>query len=209
MNISRDEAGEALTAVFDTDRRAREFQGARSASPYLILWGILWFFANGVTGLSPGHAGAAWLVAIVVGTLATVAITVRQAMHRRAMNLHTAAQSAAAGRRAARPLRFARRYAGSSRAAILGTTVIAFFPATLLVLSPLEPMQSSAFISLFWAFAYMASGAWLGFRMLVAGLVTAVAVLVAYFVIPQYYYLWMAVVGGGSLLLAGLWLRRP
>jgi hypothetical protein len=87
--------------------------------------------------------------------------------------------------------------------------VIAFFPATLMVLSPLESMQANAFVSLFWAFAYMASGAWLGLRMFVTGLVTAVAVLVGYFLIPQHYYLWMAVVGGGSLMLAGLWLRRP
>ncbi|MEY2854563.1 MAG: hypothetical protein RL030_1695 [Pseudomonadota bacterium] len=193
MNISRDEAGEALTAVFDTDRRARQFQGARSASPYLILWGVVWFFANGVTGLAPQQAGTAWLVATVVGVLATIAITVRQTLHRRAMNLHSAAESAAIGR----------------RAAILGTTVIAFFPATLAVLAPLEPMKGSAFISLFFAFAYMASGAWLGLRMFVAGLVTAVAVLVGYLIFPQYYYLWMAVVGGGSLMLAGLWLRQP
>lgn len=193
MNVSREEAGEALDAVLATDRRVREFQGARQASPFLILWGLIWILANGVTGLVPRHAGTAWLIGVIVGTVATIWLVVRQSRQRDAANLYTAEERSAIG----------------WRAAILGTTVLAFFPAMLAVLAPLSGRQTNAFISLFWAFAYMASGAWLGMRMLVTGAVTAAAILVGYFFIGEYYALWMALFGGGALLLAGFWLRKP
>jgi hypothetical protein len=94
------------------------------------------------------------------------------------------------------------------RASLTGVAVLGFFPAMLSVLAPLEPMQGNAFISLFWAFAYMVGGAWLGLRLFITGAVTAVAVLVGYFLLKEHYYLWMAACGGGSLILGGLWLRK-
>jgi hypothetical protein len=192
MNISRDDASLALDAVLAADQRVREFKGAREASPHLIFWGLAWFFANGVTGLAPQHAGKAWLAVLVIGAVFTTWIVVRQSRQRQAGHSYTAQERAAIGR----------------RATILGTTVLAFFPAMLAVLAPLSAMQNNAFISLFWAFAYIASGAWFGTRMVVAGIVTAVATLVGFFLLPGHYFLWMALVGGGSLLLAGLWLRK-
>jgi hypothetical protein len=91
---------------------------------------------------------------------------------------------------------------------MLASAIALYFPAMLMVLAPLASRQFHAFISLFWAIAYMASGAMLGLRMYLTGLVTAVAIVVGYLFVTQYYFLWMAVFGGGSLILAGLWLRR-
>lgn len=193
MSIPKQQADEALAAVFEADRRVREFQGARDASPFLLLWGALWFLANGIAGLAPRYAGTAWLVVTAGGAVATVTLAVLQARRRRASGQYTTAEGAAIGR----------------RAAMLGIAVLAFFPATMAVLPPLSPMQTNAYISLFWALVYTASGGWLGMRMFVAGLATVAAVLAGYFLFPQYYSLWMAVVGGGVLMLAGLWLRRP
>jgi hypothetical protein len=91
---------------------------------------------------------------------------------------------------------------------LLGIALCGYFPAMFTVLGDLDGRQQNAFISLFWAFAYMVAGAWLGMRMFITGVVMAVAILVGYLFIDPHFQLWMAFVGGGSLLLAGFWLRK-
>jgi hypothetical protein len=54
---------------------------------------------------------------------------------------------------------------------------------------------------------YFLSGLWIGSRLAVTGLALAVLTLVGYYLFPAYFLLWMAVVGGGALILAGAWLR--
>jgi hypothetical protein len=41
----------------------------------------------------------------------------------------------------------------------------------------------------------------------VTGIGMAALTLVGYYLFPAYFFFWMAVVGGGALMLAGLWLR--
>lgn len=192
MTLSRQDASAALEDIAHADRRVREYKGYRDASPFLLLWGAIWLVANAVTGFAPAYAERTWLAGVVVGTLATTALVVRQSLRRQRQNLYTPSQRAEIGR----------------RASMIGATLMCFFATMLTVLAPLSPMQNNAFLSLFWAFAYMASGAWLGTRMFVAGLLTAAATLAGYLFLQDHYFIWMAFVGGGSLILAGLWLRK-
>jgi hypothetical protein len=69
-------------------------------------------------------------------------------------------------------------------------------------------MQINAFISLFWTFAYMVAGIWIGWRLAAIGLVASAAILFAYVALEQHYFLVAGLAGGGSLILGGLWLRR-
>lgn len=67
-------------------------------------------------------------------------------------------------------------------------------------------------IAAFWAtvpmFAYIIMGLWLDrFFLWLGGLVT-VATLFGYYAIHGYFFLWMAVVGGGSLMAGGLFIRK-
>lgn len=192
MNMTQQDAGAALDAISSADQRVREFKRYREASPYLIVWGCIWFVANAVTGLAPRYAGQTWMAAVILGILVTTGIVVAQSQRARGQFNYSRAERTQIGR----------------RAALTGIALMGFFPATLSVLGPLSPMQNNAFISLFWAFAYMAAGAWLGLRLFITGVVTAVAVLAGYFLLSEHYFLWMAVMGGGSLVLGGLWLRK-
>ena len=45
-------------------------------------------------------------------------------------------------------------------------------------------------------------------RLTIAGAVVAALTLGGYFYLPSHFMLWMAVVGGGSLILAGVWMRQ-
>ena len=192
MNISKQDAGDALDVILASEKRIREHKGYREASPFFMVWGLVWIVANTVTEFVPRIAGQVWLWGVLTGAAATVLLAAQQSKQRAAQNDYTASERQAMGR----------------RATMLGLTLWAFFPAMLAVLWPLSAQQNNAFISLSWAFIYMASGAWLGMRMFLTGTVTAVAVLVGFFLVKEHYFLWMAVFGGGSLLLGGFWLRK-
>jgi hypothetical protein len=192
MTVSHKDASEALDVIASADQKVRQYKGYRGGSPYLILWGVIWFVANAVTGLAPEYGGETWTAGTLIGSAVTVWLIVTQSMRAQQLHRFTPAERAQIGR----------------RASLTGVTVMCFFPAMFTVLAPLSGLQTNAFISLFWAFAYMAAGAWLGTRLFLTGTATAAAVLIGYLLLREHYFLWMAVVGGGSLVLGGLWLRK-
>jgi len=84
----------------------------------------------------------------------------------------------------------------------------AFISATFAVMPPAGPEAVGAFIPLIVALAYVLLGIWKGIRFVVAGSIIAALTLGGFFYLHQHFLLWMAVVGGGALALAGLWLRK-
>jgi hypothetical protein len=191
MSISRQEADEALQAIHSADRRVWQMQGYRQAAPFLILWGLIWLIANSANDFSNTAGNLIWRWGSLIGAVLTVVLIVRQIFERR---------------RAGAQLEEERQTGVSF--ALMGSTVMAYFVAMFLVLSPLSARQGNAFISLFWAFAYMFAGAWVGLRLFFTGLVAAVAMVIGFLFVQEHYYLWMAAFGGGSLIVGGLWLRK-
>ena len=85
--------------------------------------------------------------------------------------------------------------------------IMFFLLATFLVMRPANPMVSGAFVPLIVATVYAIFGIWKGLRFLFAGIAVAALTLIGFFLLPQWFLIWMAAVGGGSLILVGLWLR--
>ena len=54
----------------------------------------------------------------------------------------------------------------------------------------------------------MLAGIWRGPRFVITGLVIAALTLAGFFFLEVHFFLWMAGVGGVSLILAGLWLKQ-
>lgn len=192
MNISRDEAHQALAEIGRARGDIRRLHHYSDASPFLILWGAIWLL-NVLTDFRPDLSGPAWLAGIAVGTVATVWLGVVQ------------------GRRRGERMR----QAGLDPKAIFGVrfgltsgAIMLFFVAFLIVAAPLDGRQVNAFISLFWTFAYMVAGIWIGWRLAAIGLVAFAAILFAYVALEQHYFLVAGLVGGGSLMLGGIWLRK-
>ncbi len=67
MDLSRQDASAALDEIEAAERRARQNIGYRDASPFLILWGVVWLLANAATDLLPGYGRHAWPVGSLVG----------------------------------------------------------------------------------------------------------------------------------------------
>jgi hypothetical protein len=193
MNISRQDAAQALASVESADHRMDTLRAYRDSAPYLQLWGAVWFIANAASDLWPREESSIWLLATVIGSAVTAGIVVWQGRRR----LRVGRYSPERARRIGRGF------------AMLAITILAYFASMHLILGHLDARQANAFISLFWAFTYMAAGAWLGVRLFLTGVVAVVAIVAGYLYVHEHFALWMAFFAGGSLMLAGFWLRRP
>ncbi len=80
--------------------------------------------------------------------------------------------------------------------------------STYAIFGPVRDTQQAAFVPLIVALMYVLVGIWRGPRFLITGVAVAALTLVGYFHLHEHFLLWMAVVGGGALVLAGLWLRQ-
>ena len=52
MSMNKDEASSALHDIEATGRRSRTLFSYSLASPYLLMWGVLWLIASVVSGRS-------------------------------------------------------------------------------------------------------------------------------------------------------------
>ena len=187
MSLTPDQAADSLKEIERTRRRSASVRGYANSSPFFVMWGAIWMIGYGGSDLFRHQAGLIWSVLTVAGLAGSMAI----------------------GRARARqgdPHPGVNQYAGLRS---LGTFVAIglFIAATYAIFGPTRPAQQAAFVPLILALAYSLLGIWKGPRFLVTGIALAALTLGGFFFLPAHFLLWMAVVGGGSLVLAGLWLR--
>lgn len=186
MPYSASDAAAALKSVEITQRRTSIFQGYEGAAPYFFLWGFMWIIGYTGSEFYRQYAGLLWLFLNVAGISAGLIIHQRQ----------TANRSASAGF-----------YKSSQYLGFVASAAV-FVAATYFILKPTCGPQLDAFPALLVAFIYTAAGFWHGMRFTVVGaLVTALTVL-GFAFLPQHFALWMAIVGGTTLLTTGVWLRN-
>jgi bacteriorhodopsin len=197
MTLSPDEAADALRDIAATETHSRQLYAYREASPHLILWGVLWGIGYALTSVVPLHGGAIWSAIITVGSVAGYVMAFRAGVRR--------------DTQAGRPIGQARRHAATqlnwTYSAIQFIAAL-FIAAALVVVSPVSPRQIGAFIPLVVAAGYSLMGLWLGVRFIAMGIALTVLTLGGFFLLPAQFPLWMAAVGGGALVLGGIWLRR-
>lgn len=178
MTLTPQDADAALRDIEAAQARSSTLHEYQRAAPNFLIWGVIWAVGYGLSDALPRHAGAIWAVLVPIGVAAGFVAA-----------------------RGERPM-LAWRYGAVALA------MLVFFAATFFVMAPVGGKQIAAFIPLFVALAYVLCGVFRGPRYAVAGIVVAAATLVGFVWLQQHFFLWMAVVGGGALMLAGFWLRR-
>ena len=140
MSVSKDEASSALHDIEATERRSRTLFGYGLASPYLLLWGVLWMIAGAVGAVSPANSGIGWGAVDIVGLLGTAYLIVRHARRcgARSDRIHLL------------------RYVGS--AAVL----VAFVGLTLMIFGPVKGGEITMLFTLLVAAGYAIAGCWIG-----------------------------------------------
>jgi hypothetical protein len=180
-SITAAEAKSALKDIEKTENRAAASQHGRFAAPHLMIWGVVWGIGY-LAGAIDVSTNWIWAPLSIGGVLASYLID-------RRIN-----RGAVKG--------FSWRY-GASFVAIM-VFVVALFS----IMRPREYNQIAAFYPLVIGLYYAFMGIWTkGWRMLPLGVALIILTIVGYYFLPEYFLYWMAAVGGGGLILGGLWLR--
>jgi hypothetical protein len=185
MTISTQEAADALQDIARTQRRALVLRGYERGAPHFILWGLIWAVGYGTSDLAPSLANWTWLALDILGMTSSFLI-----------GRATVASNSASSR------------GYGTRFAALGLTIVAFVVATYYILQPRTAEQFGAYPALMVALIYTVIGIWRGSRWAIAGVAVGVLTVAGYAFFKEHFMLWMAIVGGGTLVLTGLWLRR-
>lgn len=182
MSLSSQEASASLQQVEEASRRSSQLYFYHCSSPHLIMWGIIWIIGYGGTGLFPRYSLTLWLILIAIGAVGGIAL----------------------GRYRKPDGNTSGPYAW--RMGALWVIILFFVFATYAILQPHLAKQFCAYPALITGCAYMAIGLWRGLRYVISGMVVAALTLVGYYFIEPIFF-WFAVVGGGAMILTGLWFR--
>ncbi|HEY0107842.1 MAG TPA: hypothetical protein VGB91_17295 [Rhizomicrobium sp.] len=182
MPVTPTEAASTLRDIQRTSQASGQALGYRNGGPYLILWGLVWMVGYAGSDLAPAHTGEIWLGAVLVGAIGSTIM----------------------GR-----LRPSRSQAARSAGKMFALVAIIFLyiVAMNVVMWPSSPRQQAVIAPLLAGAVYAAAGLFGGVRWIVAGAAIAALTLGGYFYVHEHFGLWMALVGGGGLILAGLWMR--
>lgn len=181
MDVSADEAREALGDIERTQAATRKVLSDGPTGRILILWGCLWAVGYLGTHFLRGKSGWLWLGLDMVGVAGTFAVMW--------------------------PGRSRTRNPYSWRIGVFWLALFAYGFLWVVLLSPLRGNQVGAFFPTLVMFAYVVLGLFFWRYLLWVGLITTALTMAGYFLLPTYFCIWMAFVGGGSLIVPGLHLR--
>jgi hypothetical protein len=188
MVISSTEAAEALRDIAQTDRRTRVSGAYHVASPHLILWGLIWAAGYTGSGLTPPEKwGLVWLPLIAIGVVGAIALGMR------------AGSKGAAGASSF----------SSARWTIPALAIGIFMGAVYFVFQPASPLPYLVFPALITALIYVLLGVLLGLpRYTAIGAIMFVVTMIGFIYARPMLPFWIAIAGGGGLILGGLWMRK-
>jgi len=194
MPLSPAQAAESLKDIEMTGQRSALAYCYANASPHFLLWGVIWMIGYAGSGLLIAHGmsretGFLWLILSLLGLAGSAAIGYRQ--HRR---LGAGADALAERRQG---LRFFWAF----------WIITLFINAAYWVTGQLDARQQAAFVPLVAGMFYAVLGLWRGPRLVATGLALTALTLIGFTWLDGWFLYWMAAVGGGALVLTGLWLR--
>jgi hypothetical protein len=186
MNITPDEAQDALTAIQKVTEKARRSLSSSGGYAFFIIWGAVWLIGFlGNQFLPNALAGYIWLAIDILGGLASWIVGMR-------MN---------------RKVRSAKSTVTGKRLAWFWILLILYLTAIISVAWPVNVKQIAMFIILIVMIGWLAMGLLLSFTSVRLALAVTSLALVGYFLLPDTFYLWMAILGGGGLITLGIYIR--
>lgn len=186
MNISPDEAEEALAVVQAVMQKTRRSIASSGAHISLIITGVIWLIGfMAAQFLSGAVLTYIWIgVSLLGGTLATVL-----------------------GARTGKRVRSPSAGATAKRIATIWLLLAVYCIAAIAVAWPVGGKQLTVLVVLFVILGWLAMGFLLSFSSVWPGLIVIALVLMGYFLLPGIFYLWIAILGGGGMIVLGLYIR--
>ena len=200
MNVSRDEARETLSQIEDVRQRTKKMVAYAGGDICFIVWGVIWFvgfLSTHFLGYSrimwSGIAiGSIWFVLVATGIIISIIVEKRRAAVKSTIG---------------------------KRIGVFWWLLYAYVYLWIGLLFPFIEVQGRAESVMFWnhfgaiaatipMFAYVVMGLWLEHFMVWLGLAVTALTILGLFLVQPYFYIWMAVVGGGTLAGTGLFIRN-
>jgi hypothetical protein len=186
MNISPNEAEEALAAIQRTTQKTRHSFADSGAYIFLIITGIIWLVGFLANQFLPGEIAVyIWIGVSLLGSASSILL----------------------GRRMGGRVRGPSTATYGKRIGIFWLLLVFFCVATIAIAQPTDGKQVTMFIILFIMIGQLAMGLLFSFSSTWWALPISVLALVGYFLLPGIFYLWMAFLGGGGMIALALHIR--
>jgi hypothetical protein len=186
MNVSPTEAEEALAAIQTMAQKTRHSIASGSAYISLIITGIVWLIGFTATQfLTAPLIVWIWIVTSIVGSAIATIIGIR------------------AGKR----VRIASSAVTGKRIVTFWVLLFLFASAIVAVAHPTDGKQITLLIILLAMIGQMGMGLLLSFSATWWTVPVAAVALIGYFLAPDWFYLWMGVLVGGTMIILGLYIR--
>lgn len=186
MNLSASEAGEALAAIQTITQKTRHSMASGSAHISLIITGLVWLIGFTATQfLTAPLIVWIWVVTSLIGSALATFMGIRTAKRVRI------ASSAVTGK----------------RIFTFWLLLIFFAAAIIAVAHPTDGKQITLIIILLAMIGQMGMGLLLSFSATWWTVPVAAVALLGYFLAPDWFYLWMGLLGGGVMIALGLYIR--
>jgi len=186
MDISQTEAEEALDAIQSMAEKTRRSIAEGGTYITLILTGVIWLLGFMATQfLSTNIIGYIWGGLSILGTILGFVMGFRRSKQIRS------------------PLTIQM----VRRVGIFWLILVLFCLAVIFVAQPADGKRAVLLIILFIMLGQMAMGLLLSFSTVWWTLLIAGLALVGYFLFPDIFYLWMSILGGGGMIVFGLYIR--
>lgn len=164
-------------------RRAISSSGAYG---FLIVWGAVWLLGFLCSHFLPNEiAGHIWMGLDILGGVLSAIIGIRMGKRVRSPSAVTSGK----------------------RIGIFWLLLFLYCIAAIRVAWPVDDKQVAMFIILFVMVGWLAMGLLLSPYSLWPGLVITTLALIGYFLLPDIFYLWMAILGGGGMIAMGIYIR--
>lgn len=186
MNISPNEAEEALAAVQKITQKTRHSIASSGAYIFLILTGIVWLVGFLSTQFLPADiVGYIWGGLSVLGSAAGILLGIRMGPRVRGPSIA----------------------ASTRRAVTFWLLLVIYCIAAIAIAQPSDPKQVTMYIILFIMIGQLSMGLLLSFSSVWWALPITALALIGYFLVPGIFYLWMGILVGGGMIVLGLYIR--
>ncbi len=186
MNISPNEAEEALAAIQKVTHKAQRSIASSGAYIFLIITGAVWLAGFLATQFLPAEITVAvWIATSVLGSLLAFFLGSRQGRRVRSPAFNPTAK----------------------RMGLFWGLLVLFGAAAIAVARPSDGKQITMFVVLFVMIGQLAMGLILSFSATWWALPIAALALAGYFLFPGIFYLWMGVLVGGGMIALGVYIR--
>jgi hypothetical protein len=187
MEISPSEAEQALDVIQSMVKKTRRAVSSSGSYLFLVVWGFIWLAGFTCSQfLTDAIVGRIWAVLNILGAVLSAIIGIR---------LNRGVRSTAVS-----PLL-------GKRLGLFWLLLWLFCAATIAVIWPPEPKQLAMIIILFVMTGWIAMSLLLSVISTYWGVGFVALALAAYFLIPDYFYIIMAVLGGGGMVALGFYIR--